>query len=496
MTTEAPVQQPGGTRLGRVAGHPQAALASILIGQLMVILDLTIVNIALPDIQGALHFSPENLSWVVNAYALAFGGLLLLGARAGDLLGQRRMFLTGIAVFTLASLLGGLAPNAGVLLAARGIQGLGGALASPTALALLMTQFREGRERTKALGMYLVVSIGGSAVGLMAGGMLVAWASWRWIFIVNIPIGIGLLLLSRLALPDSVRTRGRFDLAGALTSTAGMTALVFGFVRAATDGWRDVGTIGAFLAGVVLLATFVLVETHAEAPITPLRLFASRDRACSYLVRLLLIAGMQGLFFFLTQFMQDVLGYSALVTGFAFLPVTIAVFLGSRFVASKYGERINPRTLMLTGISLSVIGVLLLANLSENSSYASLLASLITFALGNGLAFVPLTNVSLSGVEPRDAGSASGLVNVMQQVGGSLGLSILVTVFGAASHHAARHPGGRTGASLSHYVFTKGADVAFLTAAGFLLISLMFAFAIRRSSVAPATTPEGAAAAV
>ena len=186
------------------------------------------------------------------------------------------------------------------------------------------------------------------------------------------------------------------------------------------------------------------METHAEAPITPLRLFASRDRACSYLVRLLLIAGMQGLFFFLTQFMQDVLGYSALVTGFAFLPVTIAVFLGSRFVASKYGERVNPRTLMLTGISLSVIGVLLLANLSENSSYASLLASLITFALGNGLAFVPLTNVSLSGVEPRDAGSASGLVNVMQQVGGSLGLSILVTVFGAASHHAAKHPGGRT----------------------------------------------------
>jgi EmrB/QacA subfamily drug resistance transporter len=299
-------------------GHPGLVLTVILSVQLMVVLDATIVNIALPDIRTALHFSPTSLSWVINAYRLSFGGLLLLGARAGDILGRRRTFLSGIALFTLASLAGGFAASSGQLLAARAVQGIGAALASPSALALLMTMFPQGRERTRAIGLYTAVSIGGSAVGLIAGGMLTQWASWRWVLFVNVPIGVAVIALSRLVLPETARRSGRFDLTGALTSTIGMAALVYGFVHAATDGWADTTTIAAFAVGVVLLVAFVLTELRASSPITPLRLFADRNRSTSYLARLLLVAGMLGMFFFLTQFLQNVLGYSPLKTGVAF----------------------------------------------------------------------------------------------------------------------------------------------------------------------------------
>ena len=307
-------------------GHPTLVLTLILTCQLMVVLDATIVNIALHDIKTDLGFSSAGLSWVVNAYTLTFGGLLLLGARAGDILGRRRVFLAGIALFTLASLAGGFAANPGQLLAARAVQGVGGALASPSALALLMTMFPDARERTRAIGLYTAVSIGGSAVGLIAGGMLSEWASWRWVLFVNVPIGLVLLVLARPTLPETPRQRGRFDLAGALTSTLGMTALVYGFVHAATAGWSAGETVGSFAIGLVLLSAFVLTELRAEAPITPLRLFADRNRSSSYVARLLLVAGMMGMFFFLTQFLRGVLGYSDLVTGFAFVPLTAIVF--------------------------------------------------------------------------------------------------------------------------------------------------------------------------
>jgi EmrB/QacA subfamily drug resistance transporter len=463
-------------------------LLIILTCQLMVTLDATIVNIALPDIQGALHFSSTNLSWVVNAYTLAFGGLLLLGARAGDILGRRRTLLTGIAIFTTASLAGGFATSGPMLLSMRALQGLGAALASPSALALLMTMFPEGRERARAIGLYTSVSIGGSAVGLIAGGMLTEWISWRWVLFVNVPIGLLVLAVSRSVLPETTRIRGHFDLAGALTSTIGMASLVFGFVRAASDGWSDPTTLVAFGLGVVLLAAFVLTEMRASSPITPLRLFADRNRASSYVARLLLVAGMMGMFFFLSQFLQDVLGYSSLKTGFAFVPLTIVVFTGAQLSAKTLTNRFGARLVMTVGLSFSTLGLLWLSQLTEHSNYLALLGPLVVFGFGNGLAFVPLTIISLSGVDQRDAGAASGLVNVMQQVGGALGLAILVTVFGSASRHAAAHASG-TALERAHHAFVAGADRGFLVAAVLLAATLILVIVTIRNPARPTTEP-------
>ncbi|MCU1656545.1 MAG: transporter [Pseudonocardiales bacterium] len=462
-------------------GHPGLVLTLILTCQLMVVLDATIVNIALHDISSALHFSPANLSWVVNAYTLTFGGLLLLGARAGDILGRRRTFLAGIALFSIASLAGGFAQTPGQLLAARAAQGVGGALASPSALALLMTMFPQGRERTRAIGLYTAVSIGGSAVGLIAGGMLSQWASWRWVLFVNVPIGVIVFALSRLVLPETPRRPGRFDLTGAITSTLGMAALVYGFVHAASNGWSNVETIASFAGGVVLLAAFVRTELTASSPITPLRLFTDRNRSGSYVARLLLVAGMMGMFFFLTQFLRGVLGYSDLKTGFAFVPLTAIVFVASQLSARVLVERFGPQRLMIGGITLSTTGMLWLTQLSASSGYLSLVGPLLVFGMGNGLAFVPLTTAALDGVEPADAGAASGLVNVMQQLGGSLGLAVLVTVFGTASKNATAHPKpGQTPAELARHAFVVGADHAFWAATIFLAATLaLVTFVIR-----------------
>jgi EmrB/QacA subfamily drug resistance transporter len=479
-------------------GHPGLVLSLILTSQLMVVLDATIVNVALHDIKNSLGFSSASLSWVVNAYTLTFGGLLLLGARAGDILGRRRVFLAGIALFSMASLAGGFATSPGELLAARAIQGVGGALASPSALALLMTMFPEARARTRAIGLYTAVSIGGAAVGLIAGGMLSEWASWRWVLFVNVPIGLTLLVLARAVLPETDRQPGRFDLVGALTSTLGMTSLVYGFVNAASDGWSDVRTIASFGVGVLLLAAFVRTELRAEAPITPLRLFADRNRSSAYVARLLLVAGMMGMFFFLTQFLRGVLGYSDLVTGFAFVPLTVVVFASSQLSARVLVDRLGPHRLMILGITLSTSGMLWLTQLGEHSGYASLIGPLLVFGTGNGLAFVPLTTTALDGVQPRDAGAASGLVNVMQQVGGALGLAVLVTVFGSASKSAAANlPPGLSRAEATRHVFVTAADKSFWTATIFLAATwLLVVFAIRprRAEQRPAGAPVAAAA--
>jgi EmrB/QacA subfamily drug resistance transporter len=455
----------------------RAALAVILIAQLMVVLDATIVNIALPKIQTALSFSRTDLSWVLNAYSLTFGGLLLLGARSGDLFGRRRVFLAGIALFTLSSLAGGFTTSSTLLLAARAAQGVGAAFASPSALALLMVMFKDGAERTRAIAAYTAVSIGGSAVGLVAGGMLVQWTSWRWVFFVNVPIGAVLLVLARRDLPETDRRSGKIDLPGALTSTIGMAGLVYGFVRAASDGWSDPITLGAFAVGVVLLAAFVLVERRAVMPITPLRLFASRDRAFSYVARLALVGGMFGMFFFLTQFEQNVLGYSALVSGLAFLPLTAALFIASQLSARTLMAKVGGKALMIGGISTSTVGVLMLTQLSASSGYPLILVALLLFGTGNGLAFVPLTMTSLAGVDPADAGAASGLVNVMQQVGGALGLSVLVTIFGTASRNEAKH--AVAGAAGQVQVFVHAADTAFLAAAVLMALSVLMVASMR-----------------
>ena len=492
MATEAPTrirpsaEAPYPAADGRIRrliprDHPGLVLAVILTCQLMVVLDTSIVNIALNDIKSALNFSTASLSWVVSAYTLTFGGLLLLGARAGDILGRRRVFIGGLALFTVASLLGGFSQNPGELLAARALQGVGGALASPSALALLMTAFPQGRERVRAIGLFTAVSMGGVALGLIAGGMLTEWAGWRWVLFVNVPIGAVAVFVARFALPETPRSRGQFDLVGALTSTIGMISLVYGFVHAAEAGWSSPETVGSFALGLVLLAAFVFTELHAESPITPLRLFADRNRSSVYLARLFLVAGMFGMFFFLTQFLHGVLGYSNLQTGFAFLPLTVAVFATSQLSAKYLLARMGAHRLMILGISFSFLGMLALTQLSETSGYISLLVPLVVFGSGNGLAFVPLTMTALDGVTPEDAGAASGLVNVMQQVGGSLGLAVLVTVFGTASKDAARHPApGQTATELSRHVFTVAADKAFWTATAFLVVTLLLViFAVR-----------------
>ncbi len=478
----APARTAAARVVRRRPAHATLVLGAILTAQLMVVLDATIVNVALPDIQRALDFSPANLSWVVSAYTLTFGGLLLLGARMGDLLGRRRVFLIGTALFSLASFAGGFANSAATLLAARALQGVGGALAAPSALALLTTMFPEGRERVRALGYYAAVSIGGSAVGLLLGGMLTEWASWRWVLFVNAPIGVALIVIGRAVLPETPRRSGRFDLTGAVTSTAGMAALVYGFIRAATAGWADRLTLLSFLTGVVLLAAFILVETRAESPITPLRLLADRDRSAANVARLLLVAGMFGMFFFLTQFLQDVLGYSPLTTGLAFLPITVMLFCASQVSARLMG-RVNPRVLMTGGIALSTSALLILTQLSAHSGYLGVLLPLLLFGTGNGLAFVPLTAAGLARVRPEDAGAASGLLNVMQQVGGSLGLAVLVTVATAAGRDAG--PIAGSAADQAQHAFVVGADHAFFVAALFLVGVLVLVGAVVRTPPQP-----------
>ncbi|MBI1377282.1 MAG: DHA2 family efflux MFS transporter permease subunit [Frankiales bacterium] len=437
----------------------------------MVVLDATIVNVALPEIQVSLGFSTSSLSWVISAYALVFGGLLLLGARAGDLLGRRTTFLAGIAVFTAGSVAGGLAGSSGLLLAARAAQGAGAAFAAPAALALLTTLFPEGRERLRAIGYYTAVSIGGSAVGLVAGGMLVQWASWRWVMFVNAPIGIALLAVAALTLPSSERVRGHFDLAGAMTSTLGMAGLVYGLTQAGTQGWTDPTTVSSLVLGAALLVGFVVVERRAESPITPLRLFRHRDRLFAYVARLLLVAAMFGMFFFLTQFLQDVLGYSPFASGLAFLPLTVCLFLSSQ-TSARLAGRVPQRALLVAGFTSSALGLLWISHLSAASGYASVLGPLVLVGLGNGLAFVPLTALALSGVEPRDAGAASGLVNVTQQVGSALGLAVLVTVYDAVAG---------TGTTAGADTFIAGTDRAFLVSSLLLVVTIVMSAIVLRT---------------
>jgi EmrB/QacA subfamily drug resistance transporter len=435
--TVSHVERPPVSGAARRGHHPALALTIIAASQLMVVLDATIVNIALPQIQQALNFSTTSLSWVLNAYTLTFGGLLLLGGRAGDILGRRRVFIAGILVFTLASFLGGLATSSAWLLAARALQGVGGAIAAPTALALITTNFEEGEERNRAFGVFGAVAVAGGALGLLAGGMLTSWLSWRWVLFVNVPIGVLLASLAPLYISESERQPGRFDLGGALTSTAGMAALVYGFIRAAQEGWSDPGTIGSFVAAAVLLAVFFSIETRIRQPITPLHMFRDRNRAGSYAIMLALAAAMFGMFFFLTLFVQGVLGYSPLRAGFAFLPITAAIILTSQFAARSL-PRLGPKRLMTTGAVLAVVGLAWQTQVTVDSGYVDgILGPMLVFGLGMGLLFVPLTIVAVSGVPPHESGAASSLLNVMQQVGGSLGLSILVTVFGTASRNEA-----------------------------------------------------------
>jgi EmrB/QacA subfamily drug resistance transporter len=414
----------------RVA-HPALALLIIAGAQLMIVLDGTIVNIALPKMGEYFGKTQTDMTWAINAYTLAFGGLLLLGGRAGDILGRRRMFMVGLGLFTLGSFLGGLSHTFEFLLFGRVIQGVGGAIAAPTALSLITTEFEEGPERTRAFAVFSAVAGGGAALGLLLGGIITEWLSWRWVLFVNVPIGIVLVIGASVYLTESDRLTGRFDWLGGILSTFGMASLVYGFISAAKPGygWRDPVTITAFALAAVLLISFVYLEGHLSYAMMPLRALRNRDRSGAYIVMLIIGAAMFGMFFFVTYFVQVVLGFSALKCGLAFLPVAVTIGVAAQFSA-KLLPRLGARNLILFGSIVMTGGLVWLATITAHSTYLGhLLPSLIVMAFGIGSIFVPLTTVAVSRVEPHEAGLASALLNVGQQVGGSIGLSILTTVF-------------------------------------------------------------------
>lgn len=408
--------------------HPTAITAIILVSYFMILLDNSIIFTGLPTIGAAMDLSPVGLSWVQDAYTLVFGGLLLLGARLGDLLGRRRVFVAGLAVFALASLLVACAPNGAFLVAARALQGVGAAIVAPSSLSLLTASFPEGRERTRAVAWYGAAAGIGASLGLVIGGALTSAVSWRAGFFINVPIGVAMIVLAPRYLPQTERLRGRFDLVGALAATLGTGALVFAIVESAEVGWVSGRTIAALVVGVASLVALVVNEARAAQPIMPLHLFASRVRTGAYLARMLYLGAMIGFFFFTTQYLQGVLGYSALQAGVAFFPMTVVNFLVAMAIP-RLTRRVGNAALLATGVLVTLLGMAWLSRVGVGSAYLTAVAApMVLIGAGQGLAFAPLTSAGISGVRSGDAGAASGLVNTAHQLGSALGLGILVAV--------------------------------------------------------------------
>jgi EmrB/QacA subfamily drug resistance transporter len=450
--------------------------------QFMVVLDATVVNIALPSVQRGLHFSPANLQWIVNGYTLVFGGFLLLGGRAADLIGRKRLFVAGVLLFSVASLINGFAQSSGMLIGGRALQGLGGALVSPAALAIITTTFSDAGERTKALGVWSAIAASGAAVGLLMGGVLTDIASWRWVFFVNVPVGVITIALAvRYVAESRIEVENRsFDLAGAVSVTGGLVVLVYAIVKAQSYGWGSAKTIGLLAVAVALLAIFMTIEARSKAPLMRLSIFRVRALAVADIVLLLVASGMFGMFFFASLYVQEILGYSPLRAGLAFLPVTAGIIIGAG-VAQQLIKRVGVRNVSTAGIALASAGMLVLTQLPVHGSYVSdLLVGLLPMSLGMGLTFVPITLMGTSGVTDEDAGLASGLFNTAQQVGGSLGLAILSTL--AASQTTSVLHGTSPAAVLAARV--SGYHVAFLAAALMLGAGVVImAVALRRRHI-------------
>lgn len=410
------------------------ALAVIAAAQLMVMLDLTIVNVALPSIQRDLHFSLTNLTWVIDAYVLVFGGLLLLGGRTGDIFGRRRMFVLGIALFSVASFAGGLATSQGWLIAARAVQGAGAAIASPTALALVAITFGEGPARNRAMAVYAGMTAAGGATGLILGGLLVETASWRWVFFVNVPIGLVLLIAAPLVLPKVDGHGGRMDIPGALTVSGAMALLVYGLVRAPTAGWSDSITLLSFALALAFLGSFLFIELNSDEPLIPRKFLSNRNRAGGYAVMLLIGGAMLALLFFLTQFLQDVLHYSSLRAGVSYLPIPVMV-ASTSVILSKKIRKLGIRLPLTLGPLFIGVGLGWASFINQSSSYLHVLGPLATIGLGMGLSLMPLTLNAVSSVRNHEQGLASSLLNTSQQIGGSLGLAVLVTLSATAARH-------------------------------------------------------------
>ncbi|MEU1277385.1 MFS transporter [Streptomyces sp. NPDC005805] len=459
------------------------ALVFIALAQLMVVLDATIVNIALPTAQQDLGISDGNRQWVITAYALAFGGLLLFGGRIADLWGRKRAFVVGLLGFAAASALGGAATSEAMMLGARALQGAFGALLAPAALSLLAVMFTDAKERAKAFGIYGAIAGGGGAVGLILGGFLTEYLNWRWTFFVNIPFAIVAAIGAYLVIrePSGARNRSPLDLPGVVLSTLGLVALVYGFTRAESAGWSDGLTVGMFIASAVLLLAFVVTEAKVSSPLLPLRVLTERNRGGVYLSLGLAIIAMFGLFLFLTFYLQVVKEYSPVMTGFAFLPMIVGMIVGSTQIGTRLMTRVPPRLLMAPGFLVAAAGMLMLTQLDVNSSYAGLiLPAQVLLGLGMGTAFMPAMSLATHGVDPADAGVASAMVNTSQQVGGAIGTALLNTIAASAttSYIASHAAGARDPRLLELQGMVHGFSSAIWWAVGILVAAAAIAAAL------------------
>jgi EmrB/QacA subfamily drug resistance transporter len=450
------------------APHKGAILAIILVSYFMILLDNSVIFTALPSLEADLGLSTSELAWVQDAYTLVFGGLLLLGARAGDLLGRKRVFIFGLVVFSLASLLIAFAPAGWWLISSRAVQGIGAAIVAPSALSLLTASF-DGRERARAVAAYAATAGIGASLGMVVGGALASWFSWRAGFFVNVPIGIAMIALAPKFLPETQIQKGRFDIAGAVTATLGVGGLVFAILHGSENGWGDVTTVTAFVLAVVFLVLFVVAESRAAQPIMPLRLFASRGRTGAYLTRFLYLGAMIGFFYFTTQYLQGSLGFTPLEAGLAFLPMTLVNFAVALTIP-RLSERVGNTVLLVAGIVLTLVGMLWLSRITPESGYlAAVAAPMLFIGAGQGLAFAPMTTFGIAGTRPEDAGAASGVVNTFHQLGTSVGLGILVAV----ATIAAPASGVETPASI-----TAEASTALTAGTGLLALALAVTLAL------------------
>lgn len=445
----------------RVPARASVALAVIVTCQLMMVLDVTVVNIALVPIQRSLHFTTAGLAWVIDTYSLTFGGLLLLGGRAGDVFGRRRMLIIGLAVFTAASLVGGLATSPSWLLVARAVQGMGAAMASPSTLSLISAIFDEGPARNRALGIFTAVSAGGGSLGLVLGGALTSWVSWRLVLFINVPIGIAVIAAAPRFVPEPPRNRGRLDIPGAALVTSGLGTVTYAFIRLAEQSSTGL-TVGSFVTGVILLAAFVLMERHRAQPLFPMRLLADRPRAASYLIIMLVPAVMYGIFFFISQYMENDLHFSAIRAGLGFLPLTGLIFASSR-IGPRLLTRMGARPILLFGlVTLFVASVWISQATPSDGYFAGLFGPLLLFGVGAGSCFLPLSVIILSGIPRGDAGAASGMLQTMQQTGAALGVAALTSV--AVSH---------------------GRSDALMTGAGVVVVAFLIALVAVRPTLDP-----------
>jgi EmrB/QacA subfamily drug resistance transporter len=415
--------------MNKFSAHQRIILSIILASYFIIILDVSVVITGLPKILAELRFSPTSLSWIQSAYTLTFGGFLLLGARAGDILGRKKMYLTGLGIFIVTSLMISIAHTPVVMLSARALQGIGAAILAPSTLALLSTNFAEGQERTRAMAYYSSIAGLGATIGLVAGGIFADVLSWRVGFFINVPLGMILFFAAWKHMQETEKHTGKFDLSGAVTSTIGMSALVFGIVNSATDGWTGMVTLTSIASGLILLALFVINERSALQPIMPLRLLNNRIRAGAYISRMFFLAGMVGFFFFITQYLQLVKGFTPFAAGLAFMPMTLVNFVAA-IQAQRLSRILGNERLLSVGLIITFAGIFCLTYIHADTNYVTGIAlPMILIGIGQGLAFAPMTTFGVHGVTLKDTGAASGLVNVSHQIGSSLGLGILVVVF-------------------------------------------------------------------